>query len=607
METIRAKAIGSVLRTLRRWARISRGPSAHPKRPGRLAVEVLEDRCGPCDLLAASGASLIPDPPAPAADTAATAAPAPQLEVWTAEATVPDEELAAPAQPECAPAPTPASPAQISADETIWPIDAADLLCAEDWPTVDSLFSVPEFAADSPADAIAGELRLAHAAAPSPAEVEWSVGDSAGCLVPQFVVASNVGDTLATITIHGAAQGGAGVALVSPSTADDTQTFGGVAYNRTIEPGAEPGWEAPGEALPAEGDPKFNGTSPEWLPDEWPESTGAVEDAGDGPLEPAGIMPPAENYAATAALPMSQSSAPLSARLNVVAAVPTPHGPVVTPSVVSNSGPDLADSVFRISRTPAATAALEVHYTVSVFGEQGVADRGGTAVIGGGAAQTEVSPFAKSAEANGAELAVFRLHEHRDYRLGKVAATWFASKSLDKVSEAALFTAYRQTNSGEAFNALVERHRDAVYQTCFRLLGNRHDAEDLMQLVFLALARQQVQFQSTLAGWLRTVARNASLTFLRAKRRRTRHEQQTARLDIWHGDDAPELREELEAALSQVCPPLREAVRLRYLDGRSQQDAAQFVGIPRGTLAQRAAKGVHCLRDLLTVRGHLLR
>jgi len=210
------------------------------------------------------------------------------------------------------------------------------------------------------------------------------------------------------------------------------------------------------------------------------------------------------------------------------------------------------------------------------------------------------------AAAASAEAVVLQLQEHRSYRLGTRCATLFAGQPGAGFSEAALYEAYRYGQSGEAFRALVERHHGTVYQTCYQLLGNRHDAEDVTQAVFLTLAQRQLRLQTTLVGWLRTVARNAAISFIRARRRRARHEQEVAQPDLFFGgEELPELREELDTALSQVAAPLREAVRLRYLEGWSQHEAASLVGCPRGTLAQRAAKGIGQLRAVLTCRGTL--
>jgi RNA polymerase sigma factor (sigma-70 family) len=56
-------------------------------------------------------------------------------------------------------------------------------------------------------------------------------------------------------------------------------------------------------------------------------------------------------------------------------------------------------------------------------------------------------------------------------------------------------------------------------------------------------------------------------------------------------------------ALERLSAPLREAVRLRYLEGWSQHEAAERLGCPRGTLSQRASAGVRQLRDVLGAEG----
>jgi sugar lactone lactonase YvrE len=63
------------------------------------------------------------------------------------------------------------------------------------------------------------------------------------------------------------------------------------------------------------------------------------------------------------------------------------------------------------------------------------------------------------------------------------------------------------------------------------------------------------------------------------------------------------LREEVDAALEQMPARLREAVVLRYLEGRDQETAAQVAGCPRGTLARRAVEGLERLRTILLRRG----
>lgn len=71
---------------------------------------------------------------------------------------------------------------------------------------------------------------------------------------------------------------------------------------------------------------------------------------------------------------------------------------------------------------------------------------------------------------------------------------------------------------GEDFRRLFETHRDTVFRLLYRLAGNRHDAEDLVQDTFVRLWRKRAQFRGdgSLEGYLRRIAYR---TFLNARPR----------------------------------------------------------------------------------------
>lgn len=259
---------------------------------------------------------------------------------------------------------------------------------------------------------------------------------------------------------------------------------------------------------------------------------------------------------------------------------------------------------FQITRTPVSDTGVEVRYSLTSHSRAGSVSREQFTVIPAGAAQVEVSQDATpAANGNGSEIVTLTLLDHADYQISQPSGTLFLAGSARECSEAALLAAYKEAQSPEAFSALVERNRSAVMRTCHRILGNWHDAEDVSQLVFLALAQGPVRLPSTLAGWLRTVARNAAIVLLRARNRRYRHEQRASKPVLVVSEDSThDLREELDMALTQVTAPLRDAVRLRYLEGWSQLEAAAHLGCPRGTLSQRAALGIRRLREILEHR-----
>jgi RNA polymerase sigma factor (sigma-70 family) len=282
--------------------------------------------------------------------------------------------------------------------------------------------------------------------------------------------------------------------------------------------------------------------------------------------------------------------------------------PVVLPRLVgvpSYVSPDsLSDSqvnTFRISRFPVSDTTLEVRYTLNAYSSVGCAGYEGVATISRGANHVHVPiELTSTGQVNECEIVTLTLRDGNHYRIGRPTTTLFLAGNARGCSDAALFAAYRQAQSVEAFSALVERHRPAVLRICHGILGNWVDAEDVSQGVFLALAQRPAQWLVSAPGWLHTVARNAALAFLRSRNRRTRHERRAAKLArVAFEETSHELREELDTALTQLPAPLREAVRLRYLEGLSQREAAQALGCPRGTLSQRAAQGVRCLRNVL--------
>lgn len=166
--------------------------------------------------------------------------------------------------------------------------------------------------------------------------------------------------------------------------------------------------------------------------------------------------------------------------------------------------------------------------------------------------------------------------------------------------DADLLAEFRARRSGEAFNEIVARHGAMVFRTCARILRDSHAAEDATQGVFFALARQPDAVRGALPGWLHEVARRTSLKLVRSRRRRAVHEREATTMNAspdtaWKG--------ELDAALASLPAMLREAIVLRYLEGRSQEEAAQAAGCPQGTLGWRAMEGLNRLRSLLSRRG----
>ena len=72
-----------------------------------------------------------------------------------------------------------------------------------------------------------------------------------------------------------------------------------------------------------------------------------------------------------------------------------------------------------------------------------------------------------------------------------------------------------------AFKALVDRYQSLVINTCYNLLGNRQDAEDMAQEVFFQVYKSAKKFrqEAKLSTWLYRIAVNRSLNLIRNKKR----------------------------------------------------------------------------------------
>src|SRR5471030_500139 len=123
------------------------------------------------------------------------------------------------------------------------------------------------------------------------------------------------------------------------------------------------------------------------------------------------------------------------------------------------------------------------------------------------------------------------------------------ARPLDELDERGLVDACLAQRTG-AFDLIVERHRRAVYQLCYRFVGNHEDASDLSQDVFLRAYRGLRSFrgQSTLATWLYRIGVNVCLNRVSVKAPKTESI-----------DDRPHIDTHLEAADDRLLRDERAA------------------------------------------------
>jgi RNA polymerase sigma-70 factor (ECF subfamily) len=163
-----------------------------------------------------------------------------------------------------------------------------------------------------------------------------------------------------------------------------------------------------------------------------------------------------------------------------------------------------------------------------------------------------------------------------------------------------------------AFADLVAEHQRMVVQLAINLLGDRDEALDLSQEVFLRVFRTIGRFrgQSSLRTWIYRIAVNQARNRHRFWRRRHRADQVSLDAHVAsHGDllsaaalgpDRLLAQKELAARLQQALDALpfdqRTAIVLREVDGLSYEEIAFSLGVAIGTVKSRLTRARHTLR-----------
>ena len=174
-----------------------------------------------------------------------------------------------------------------------------------------------------------------------------------------------------------------------------------------------------------------------------------------------------------------------------------------------------------------------------------------------------------------------------------------------------------------AFEALYDRYGDLVYSVSLRVVGDTYVAEDVTQDVFVRVWRRPEQFdlrRGKFVTWLLSVTRNRSIDHRRSQARRMRHEAVPSieeEEDVLPSEDSRDdpaaqtvLSDEcaaVRAALDVLPPEQKLAIQLAYFGGLTQQEIANKLGQPLGTVKTRIRLGMQKMRGALQPRRDLER
>ncbi len=176
-----------------------------------------------------------------------------------------------------------------------------------------------------------------------------------------------------------------------------------------------------------------------------------------------------------------------------------------------------------------------------------------------------------------------------------------------------------QAGDTAAYGELVRRHQDRVYNVCWRICGNRTEAEDLAQETFVKAFEAIARFdgRARFYTWLFRIAANLAISAGRRQRRA-----RTVSLDrgprLVEDDEAPaservaaetlspqeasmkrEAEELVLIALGELEEEYRVVVTLRDLESLSYEEIAEVLEVPVGTVKSRLHRARLALRERL--------
>ena len=153
------------------------------------------------------------------------------------------------------------------------------------------------------------------------------------------------------------------------------------------------------------------------------------------------------------------------------------------------------------------------------------------------------------------------------------------------------------------FNALVDDHGPALFRVAYRMVGDRHEAEDMVQEAFRSAWRSREAYEEGRGdrAWLASILRRRIVDRWRRHAPPTTfatdgpHEQGVA------GDDplAGDYTDEMQHALGELPDELRETLLLVVVGELTHQEVADMLGIPLGTVLSRVSRARRRLRDVL--------
>jgi RNA polymerase sigma-70 factor (ECF subfamily) len=163
----------------------------------------------------------------------------------------------------------------------------------------------------------------------------------------------------------------------------------------------------------------------------------------------------------------------------------------------------------------------------------------------------------------------------------------------------------------QALADFYDKTAGMLYSVSFRILGDAHEAEEVIQDVFVQIWKNAASFDGSLGAafsWALGITRNRSIDRLRSRQRRERltnelretsavdYAPPTLSADATSGEDE---RQAIRSAVGGLPNDQRQAIELAFFAGLTHSEIAVALNQPLGTVKARIRRGMLKLRETL--------
>lgn len=189
-----------------------------------------------------------------------------------------------------------------------------------------------------------------------------------------------------------------------------------------------------------------------------------------------------------------------------------------------------------------------------------------------------------------------------------------SESSIDQESEIELLKRVGQGDR-KSFEDLYDRFSGVLFSTVLQILNDHREAEDVLQEVFVQIwdkARLYDAARGKPLTWAMTLTRNKAIDRLRSAQRRYRLQDQveketkiTNQVALKDSSEEVEILEKsrlIRAAVMELSKEQREAIELAFFSGLTQNEIAQELHQPLGTVKARIRRGMLRLKEMIAAR-----